>query len=908
MWIVGRDPELAVLHAFVQSAGAGALVLSGGPGIGKTTLWEAGIDLARKSRLRVLSARPSGAEARRSYAALIDLLEGVDRETLAGLPSPQLHALEVALLRVEPRGEPLQPHAAAVGFSNGLRALAVRDPLLIAIDDVQWLDTASADALEFAARRLREEAVGFLLAKRSDSVSTLERVLEPRAPRRLEVGPLSLGATRRLLSERLELILPRRLLRRVFESAQGNPLMALELGRSLAQRGPPSTGEEIPLSDVVEDLLGTRVERLASPLRELLLAVALSGNPRATELAAIVAPGALDEAVDAGLVLVEGGRVRPSHPLLAAAAIRHSRSRERRELHVALGHAVAGEELRARHLALATEQPDAALAAVVAAAAAGASARGARQEAVELAEHALRLTPHGTAERTERVLALAQYLEVAGEPQRVTSLLVPELDALPPGAPRVRAQLLLSEGGGVVSIHDHRRHYELALAESGNDPVLRAQVLAKMAIHTAAACIERIADAEAWALQALPPASRAGPEIERLALNALAWARSLRGQPIDDVCERFRAASDAAAYLAASPERVAAQRLVWRGEVIRARAALEDLLAVADERGEPASYALQRLHACELELRAGEWDAASRLLDEWDESADQELLVFPMYERCRALLAAGRGLPDEAERWAARAIERAEATVRWDLLEALRARGVAALLAHAPERAVGSLRTVWEHTEREGVDEPGVFPVAPDLVEALVQLGELDEAHVLTYRLVELAEQQEHPWARATAKRCGALVRLASPTYDEAAAAALEEAADDYGLLGLRFDRARSLLSVGRVQRRFRKWGAARRVLEQAAAGFDEIGSVGWAQETRSELGRVGARRPQRAGDLTPAERRVVELAAAGLANKEIARTLFVGVHTVEVHLSHAYAKLGVRSRAQLAARFSADD
>jgi DNA-binding CsgD family transcriptional regulator len=197
-----------------------------------------------------------------------------------------------------------------------------------------------------------------------------------------------------------------------------------------------------------------------------------------------------------------------------------------------------------------------------------------------------------------------------------------------------------------------------------------------------------------------------------------------------------------------------------------------------------------------------------------------------------------------------------------------------------------------------------VFPVAPDLVKSLVELGELEEAKAVTARLCELAEAQEHPWGLATAKRCDAVVRLAAG-YDEAAAAMLEQARAVYGELGLRFDRALAMLDLGRAQRRAKKWGAARASLEQAVAELDELGSPGWAEQARSELARIGARRPQPTGELTPAERRVVELAVDGLANKEIARTLFVSVRTVEVHLKHAYAKLGIRSRTQLARRLS---
>jgi DNA-binding NarL/FixJ family response regulator len=140
-------------------------------------------------------------------------------------------------------------------------------------------------------------------------------------------------------------------------------------------------------------------------------------------------------------------------------------------------------------------------------------------------------------------------------------------------------------------------------------------------------------------------------------------------------------------------------------------------------------------------------------------------------------------------------------------------------------------------------------------------------------------------------------------TRDEAALEQLAIVAATYLELGLRFDHARTLLTAGRAGRRLRKWSAARRLLEQAAAAFEAIGSDGWADDARSELERVGGRRRDAAGGLTSAERRVAELAAGGLSNKEIAGALVVSVSTVETHLKHAYAKLGVHSRAQLTGR-----
>jgi DNA-binding CsgD family transcriptional regulator len=882
------------------------LVLTGGPGIGKTTLWEEGIRDARERGLRALVARPSGAEARLAYATLIDLLGGVETEELAVLPSPQRRALEAAILRAEPTEAPSDASAIAVGFLGVLRALATRGPLLVAVDDVQWLDPASAEALVFAARRLDEGGARFLLAKRPGKGVPLERALEPRGVDVLEVGPLSLGATRRMLSVRLGLALSRHVLRRVHEATLGNPLFALEVGRSLVGSGQPALGGDLPVPEDVEDLLGMRVARLQRPVRQMLLAVALSGDLRAAELATIGDPAAVDAAVDAGVLVVDGDRVRPSHPLLAAAAMRSARSAERRQLHLELASVVADEELRALHLAHATRLPDERLAATLSAAAAEVSARGAARQAAVMAEHALRLTAPSAPERSERLLALAGYFEVAGERQRVTDLLEPELGSLS-RHDRVRAWLRLAEGGAIRSIYDTEAHLDRALAASEDDPLLHAYVLTKKSIHASPACVWRIPEAEAWALEALSVAREADPALERLALHGLGWARVMRGQPIDEVCVRFRAASDAASHITDSPEPVKGLRLLWRGEVDEARAILTRFLTLADERGEEVSYALQRMNLCDLELRAGEWDAAERLLDEWAESADRRLLISATYERSRALLAAGRGDPAEAERWAAKALAGAEpGGYRWQVLEARRARGLGALVAYDPARAEEDCRVVWEHTQREGVDEPGAFPVAPDLVEALVELGAIDEALAVVRRLRELAEQQEHPWGRATVKRCSALIRVAGQTYDEQAAADLAAAAAEYGALGLRFDRSRALLCLGRAQRRHRKWGAARGSLELAAAAFDELGSTGWADAARSELARVGGRRSLGAGELTEAERRVVELAVDGLSNKEISRALVVTVPTVETHLSRAYAKLGVRSRAQLAGRLSA--
>ena len=904
--VVGRERELAALEAFLAEGTARALVLVGWPGIGKTTLWEAAIAEARGRGVRVLSSRPSDAEARLLFGALIDVLDPVGPEELEGLPAPQLEALESALLRRSPTDGAAPANATAVGLLSALRALSARDRLLVALDDVQWLDAASASALAFAARRLEDERVQFLLARRPGGATGLEQALEPGGMVGLDLGGLSLGGTRRLLLERLGLSLSRPALRRIHDATLGNPLFALEVGRTLVVAGVPSAGAELPVPERIEELLGTRVAALPAAPRRLLTVVALSPDLRLGQLRELAEDGALTEAVEAGVLVVDGEHVRASHPLIAAAAARDCPAPERRALHRRVADAVADDELRARHLALAAEEPDSALASTVSAAAATAARRGAAQAAAELADHALRLTPPDDPARVDRLLELGGYLEIAGEKQRMSDLLAPVVDSLPPGPARARGWFLLT-GGEVKSNREILDLFERALAESTGDPRLRAAVLGELAANVAAVRVERIGMTEAWAEEALALARGVDEDAERPVLYALAWARSLSGRPVDDLCDRFRELTEGSAfYMAPSPERVAAQRLVWRGCIQEARDALARLLELADQRGEPSSYALQRLHVCELELRAGGWLVAERLLDEWAESSDSKLLLWPMYERCRALLAAGRGDATGARGWAEEAIARARRTgSAWDRLEATRALGTARLLSREPDRAAEALRWVWTHTEREGVHDPGAFPAAPELVEALVELGELDEASGVVARLAELAEAQSHPWGRATVRRSRAVLDLAR-AYDDAAVGELEEAARDYASLGLSFDAARSRLVLGRAQRRHRKWGAARATLVAAAEAFDALGSPGWAALTRADVERVGARRPSPEGELSAAERRVAELAARGLANKEIAQTLVVTVSTVEYHLSRTYAKLGIRSRAQLAARFGA--
>ncbi len=903
--VVGREAELARLDHFVHQARSGSsIVLIGAPGIGKTTLWESGVGAARDRGGFVLAARPDDGAARLPFAGLIDLCDHLDEADLATLPVAQRRALEEALLRTAPAGAPSAVQLVLLGLLGLVRALAARGPVVVAIDDLQWLDRPSADAVAFLARRLEDSRVTFLLARRPGPVGSLEAVLSRAVVERLQVGPLSFGALRRLLFERLGLTISRQRLRQVVDATGGNPLFALEVGRALLDDPGRWATDVLPLPSSLEEMLSERVSRLAPPVQRVLLAVALCGGPRVDQVLSIVKAGALDDAVHTGVVVVDGQWVRPAHPLLATAAESRARPGQLRELHLALSRVVRDEPGRVMHLALASTGPDRALAARVVAGAEAARVRGSRREAALLAAQALRLTPPDAAERVERVLELAERLDDAGELRRMSVLLREALPSLPAGTPRARALLALSEGDDVRSRQDQDRYLDLALGEcGGGDRNLKARVLAKKAGNAAAAGVSQLGQAEAWAREALTLAT--DQSGQRYALYSLAWPLALRGRPLDDLVARSGATTDASAYLSASPERVVAKRLFWRGELASARQLLRSLQALADDRGDLTSYAMVRMHMVEVELRAGDLAAAALLLDEWGESSDYETQFRPQYPRCRALLEVQRGAGEEAQRWADETIRLAQAAgSMWDELEARRARGTNGLLGLLPDRAVMDLWAVWGHCEREGVLDPGAFPVAPDLVEALCELGRFEGAGQVARRLGELAAQQDHPWASATAKRCAGALELATGGDVETGAASLAEASVDLEALGSPFDAARCLLALGRAQRRQKQWRGARDSLERAAVSFAALGADGWAARARSELERVGGRRRAQS-ELTPSERQVIELAADGLSNKQIAAALYVTVNTVEVHLARAYAKLGVRSRGQLAKRLA---
>ena len=355
--VVGRDEELAAVAAFLDGDLPAALVLAGEAGIGKTTVWRAGLGHARERGVRVLDCRPAESEARLSFAGLTDLLEPVLGAVLGALPSIQRRALEAALLLAEDERLPPDQRTISTACLGAFRGLAEGGRVLVAVDDVQWLDPPTALVLEFVARRLAEEPVGLLVAERvaGEGEAPLGLGKADLEVGRVRLGPLSTGALHRLLRDQLGVTLTRPALRRVHEASGGNPFYALELVRALQARGGRiQPGRPLPVPQTLEAILRERLEALPTGAREVLAAAAALARP--TESLLDDAP-ALEQAAEEGIIELADGEIRFSHPLLASAAYASVGPADRRRLHRRLAESVTDPEERARHLALGAEEP-----------------------------------------------------------------------------------------------------------------------------------------------------------------------------------------------------------------------------------------------------------------------------------------------------------------------------------------------------------------------------------------------------------------------------------------------------------------------------------------------------------------------------------------------------------------------
>ena len=421
--LLEREQELAAIAAFVEEAARepSALVVEGEPGIGKTELWNAGVAEARIRGLRVLESRPAGAETQLSFAVLRDVLGAGFAEAVSSLPERQRRALEVALLYEEAGEAGPDAHTIAAATLGALQSLAADEPVLVAIDDAQWIDGASAAALAFAVRRLGESRVSFLVGRRAGEVRPETRPFDEavagRSPVSIALGPLGASSIRRLIRDRLGVSFTQGVFERVNAMSGGNPFYALELGRALGRRSDSlDPYGELPVPDTLNGLVRERLDAQPPEVQEVLAVVAALSDPRLSVVEAAAPAGAIDDAVHAGLLVAEGDRLRFAHPLLASAAYALLGPSARRDLHLRLAAVARDAEERARHLSLAADGPSAEVAAALHDAARAAAARGAIGTAAELADRAVRLTPPELA-RAARV-ASARCRELPGAARR----------------------------------------------------------------------------------------------------------------------------------------------------------------------------------------------------------------------------------------------------------------------------------------------------------------------------------------------------------------------------------------------------------------------------------------------------------------------------------------------------------
>lgn len=899
--IVGREAELAAVDAFLDRLETDAAVLDlvGEGGIGKTTILEAVAERGRGRGMLVRVARPSPVEASFSYAALADLLSDLvpaGGEVHRALPEPQRWALDVALLRRAADDRSLEPAPVAAAVRTALARLAERQPVLVVVDDRQWLDHASEQVLAFALRRMSGHRVGLAVGRRT--IGPDDRPTDPLVPvgdpnvTSLAIGRLSVAALYRIIEDRLGIRASRRHLDQIERLSAGNPFFALEMARTI--RDLPA-GAALRLPDEAIGTLRQTLDRLPELTRAALLRAAAHRAPTGAE----VRLDDLDPAERAGIVEVDrAGRVRFTHPTWSLTVYEAATAAERRATHRALAELAPEPEEAARHRALASDGPDPDAAAVLDEASRRAESRGAAQAATELAELALRLTPRAADRaRQERQLRLGRLLSIddLARAQEVLQEVAAAADR-----PDLRGEALLELAIVAFNLGDVPaavRHAAEAL-EAWDDPRFQGLVHARLSWMVSDR-VDRAADEARLALETLDP--ERDPELVGFALLYRAQWGLLAGQGADhEALDRGRQLTEGTNRSWLTPT-VGATWAKMLDDFATARERYAGYLAEGEASGDDVSIVSNLANLAEIAARTGDLDEAERLIERsiaigsgMGSSTWEAVALGPA-----GLIDALRGRHDAARARAARILALIEG-VDEPLIEA-HARailGFVALTDGDPATADRELSRADEGLRGMGIVEPAPYRFHGDHVEAVVALGDLERAESLTRRLEERSQVVAKAWTRVMAARARGLVDAAQGDL-EAAEASATAALAAHDELGMPLERARDLMLAGVLLRRRRRRTDAAQLLEEAIAIFDRVGSPRWAERARNELARVGTT-PGEANQLTPSEERIARLAAGGLTNREVADRLRISPKTVEANLSRAYGKLGIRSRAEL--------
>jgi DNA-binding CsgD family transcriptional regulator len=898
----GRTAECAHIDGLLADARdgrSGALVIRGEAGIGKSALVEHAREQA--ADMTALSVTGNEFDVEVSYAGLFDLLRPA-LDVVDQLPDPQRDALQSAFAMGSPTTG--SRFGVAIGVLGHLSHLAGRGPVLITVDDGQWLDAASVEALAFVARRVAAEGIVVLVAERST----------PGAPSlygglpTLTLAGLDDDGVAGLLTE----------LGRVADDAgryrritAGNPLVIHELVRS----GADHVGDEDPLpaTEAVRATFRAQVAPLSERSRRALVFVAAAGQNDVPVLPAVLTANGLtiadlDEAEAGGLLAVDAGRVTFRHPLLRSAVYHDAPPAVRRAVHVGFAEALADltapahAERRVAHLAMAGDLPDEPLAAEMERVGHAAAARSSYATAARMLERAALLSTDAD-HRARRYLAAASCALPAGRLGDLGRLVESTFTWAGDDATRMAASHLAYRASlwqGVPDTVD--RFLADAALRQATDPADAAVIFAEAGLaalmSSDRAGAAQAADRAVELARGLPGPVRMPGLIVRATLHAIMLEH-------DHARALLR---EAAPFIAARPGEqwplIAPFLLFLLDDVAAAAQGLDGVIATMRRFEVLDLLPNPLLLSSRLAFRRGDWararimahEAMSLVSSIGGSTSEAGSVLEPECAGGLALLEAATGDTAECRRHARLCLAFGTAHRRDFLVgHGRRAFGLLALGAGDFEAAVVHLRELDDMARANGLADTPMLPWLSDLAEA--ELAMEDPAAAAT-----IARMAEHAATVGTPATRGLHLRAQALASREPDPDALEESA---GLLrGVPFESARSKLAAGQVHRRRKRLGAARRQLTGAFDAFDALGATPWRERAAGELRACGTAvpdQPAAAADLTPQELQVVRLAADGESNAQIAMSLFLSKKTVEFHLGKAFRKLGVNRRAQLA-------
>ncbi len=894
--LLGRADALERLDELASAARSrrgGAITIVGPPGVGKTALMRS----AGSAGVRAIDVTAAESEVALPWTGLASVLEPLLAHD-APVTSIARGELREALALEQPTvAESARVLHAAVAL---LAATAEHEPLLLRVDDVQWLDPSSRQAIAFIARRAADIGIGAITvwSERGEPFDPW-----PGVPV-LTIGEL--GRADALTLARRAGVSPA-VAEALVDAVGGNPLALIEAPAQLSpdeRDGRQPLPAALPVGTRLEIAFARRLDALPSATRDALLVAALSADGATEPLRAAL--GGLDvlaAAEDAGMITVDARGLSFAHPMIRTAVERAAAPSARRAAHRALAAAVTGPQ-RAWHLAAAAQAPDEALAAELETLGYDAAQRGAPATAATALARAAELSPDR--ERAiGRTVAAAAMAITAGSPARATALLDPVLaDA---AEPALRADVQLMRGMAIQQGGSPMAAFALLEAEAErvvqHDRARAAGLLTQAGVALVAhGSMDRLAALAERALTLAPPEAELVPAV--LHASALATLGE-HGRARTLLRERH------SALWALDPTgpgheilAVAALVHVWMEDYEDAERLLVWLIDTCRERGAVVAIAFPLTVAASLHLRRGSFGEAARLSDEAVGLGEDAVGSFlhSVTLTTAAFVAANRGDAEACIRHAehARAI-----ALRLDLTSTLacaeQALGFLALGAGDAATAVAHLESARGHTRRFGSRDPSFLYTEADLVEAYVRAGRPDDAAALTDELAAGAAATGGTWAAAATSRCRLLVE-GDDRLDEHIAAALAA----HGRLAQPFELARTQLCAGERLRRARRRTDARPQLAGAHATFAALGAEQWAARAEQELRAAGARRGEGSpseGVLTAREQDVCTLVAGGATNREAAAALHMSPRTVEHHLRMAYRKLGVRSRTEMTRR-----